>query len=71
MISKNKTDYKVSVVGAGYIGSVLAAVLSDNGANVTAIDINPKVIELINKGISPIEEPGLEELIQKMFMRKD
>lgn len=70
MISKNKTDYKVSVVGAGYIGSVLAAVLSDNGANVTAIDINPKVIELINKGISPIEEPGLEELISKNVHEK-
>ena len=66
MHSKNKkSDYKVSVVGAGYIGSVLAAVLSDNGANVTAIDINQKVIDLINKGISPIEEPGLEALIAK------
>ena len=56
---------KVAIIGAGYIGSVLAAVLAENGAEVTAIDIDKNIVNTINHGKSPIEEPGLEELILK------
>lgn len=56
---------KIAVVGAGYIGSVLAAVLADNGAEVIALDINKHIVETINLGKSPVEEPGLEDLILK------
>ena len=41
---------KIAVVGAGYIGSVLAAVLADNGAEVIALDINKHIVETINLG---------------------
>ena len=61
----NQLDIKVAIVGAGYIGSVLAAVLAENGAEVIALDINENIVEKINLGKSPVEEPGLEDLIFK------
>jgi len=57
---------RIAVVGAGYIGAVLSAVLADKGFSVTAIDVNSKLIEIYNKGWSPFKEPGLEELIKKV-----
>lgn len=65
MQKKEPTNINIAVVGAGYIGSVLASVLADNGANVTAIDINSNIVNIINMGKSPVEEPGLEDLIAK------
>ena len=61
----NPLNIKVAIVGAGYIGSVLAAVLAENGAEVIALDINENIVEKINLGKSPVEEPGLEDLIFK------
>ena len=67
MLKKKDSPFKsVSVVGAGYIGSVLAAVLADRGLLVTAIDNNPKIIEFYKKGESPVNEPGLNSLIKKV-----
>ena len=57
---------RIAVVGAGYIGAVLSAVLADKGFSVTAIDVNSKLIEIYNKGWSPFKEPGLEKLIKKV-----
>ena len=57
---------RIAVVGAGYIGAVLSAVLADKGFSVTAIDVNSKLIGIYNKGNSPFKEPGLEELIKKV-----
>ena len=57
---------RIAVVGAGYIGAVLSAVLAERGFSVTAIDVNRKLVEIYNKGSSPFEEPGLEELIKKV-----
>ena len=57
---------RIAVVGAGYIGAVLSAVLADKGFSVTAIDVNSKLIEIYEKGSSPFKEPGLEELIKKV-----
>ena len=65
MYKNNPQNIKVAIVGAGYIGSVLAAVLAENNAEVTAIDINKNIVNKINLGQSPVEEPGLEELILK------
>ena len=53
----------VAVVGAGYIGAVLSAVLADRGAFVRAVDIDDRVIRAYNAGTSPVQEPGLDELI--------
>ena len=57
---------RIAVVGAGYIGAVLSAVIADKGFSVTAIDVNRKLIEIYKKGWSPFKEPGLEELIKKV-----
>ena len=56
---------KVCVIGSGYIGSVIAAVLAERGCAVTAIDINARLIDAFSKGEAPIAEPGLQELVAK------
>ena len=57
---------KIAVIGVGYIGAVLSAVLAERGNKVIAIDINKNYIDKYKKGISPIKEPGLDELIYKV-----
>lgn len=53
----------VAVVGSGYIGSVIAAVLASRGCAVSAIDVNERLIAAFGRGECPIKEPGLAELI--------
>lgn len=54
-------------MGLGYIGLPTAIVAADNGIDVTGVDINPHVVETINKGQIHIVEPGLEELCSRMI----
>lgn len=56
---------KIAVAGTGYVGLVTGVALSNIGHNVTCVDIDEKKIETMRKGISPIYEQGLEELMQK------
>lgn len=54
----------VSFVGLGYIGLPTAVVLANSGIKVTGIDVNPRVVDLVNRGCPPMKEPGLvEELV--------
>lgn len=54
-------DKQVSVIGLGYMGLPTAAVLANAGYQVTGVDINPSVVEAVNKGETHFAEPGLPE----------
>lgn len=53
----------ISVIGFGYIGSVMSAVLASNGHNITSIDSNVDTINKLNQGLCDIPEPGLQSII--------
>lgn len=55
----------ISVVGTGYVGLVTGVALSEIGHTVTCIDIDINKVEKMRKGLSPIYEPGLDELMVK------
>lgn len=56
---------KIVVAGTGYVGLVTGVCLSEVGHNVTCVDINEEKVKLMNDGVSPIYEPGLEKMLKK------
>lgn len=58
---------KIVVAGTGYVGLVTGACLSHIGHNVICVDMNEEKIKLIKNGISPIYEPGLDEVLKEGY----
>ncbi|MEM8837111.1 MAG: nucleotide sugar dehydrogenase [Pseudomonadota bacterium] len=59
------TKPAVSIIGLGYVGVVSAACLSDLGHDVIGVDIDEDKIGKLSAGVSPIVEPGLDNLLEK------
>ena len=57
---------KACFMGLGYIGLPTAIIAAKHGVQVTGVDINPRVVEMTNKGKLHIIEPGMEEMLQEV-----
>jgi UDPglucose 6-dehydrogenase len=56
---------RIAIIGTGYVGLVSGACLSDFGHDVVCVDSDAAKIEALEKGVMPIFEPGLDQLVQR------
>ncbi|HEY4805891.1 MAG TPA: nucleotide sugar dehydrogenase, partial [Paraburkholderia sp.] len=55
----------LTIIGSGYVGLVTGACLADIGNDVFCLDVDERKIDLLNQGVVPIHEPGLQEIIER------
>ncbi|MFH9827502.1 UDP-glucose dehydrogenase family protein [Streptomyces bobili] len=56
---------KITVIGTGYLGATHAAAMAELGFEVLALDVVREKIEMLERGETPMYEPGLEELLRR------
>lgn len=56
---------KITIFGSGYVGLVTGACFAEVGNEVICVDIDQRKVDLLNQGIVPIYEPGLDEMIAR------
>jgi GDP-mannose 6-dehydrogenase len=54
---------RIAIFGLGYVGTVTAAGLASRGHEVHGVDVDPVKVNLLRAGVSPVVEPGIDELI--------
>src|SRR5258708_40276008 len=59
----------VSVIGLSKLGAPMAACFAASGFTVHAVDVNPQKLEAISRGVPPVHEPGLAELLAECGRR--
>lgn len=56
---------KLVVAGTGYVGLVAGVCFAEKGHDVTCVDVDENKVKLMESGVSPIYEDGLEELMKR------
>ena len=63
-------NYKIALFGLGHIGLPTASLFAKNGFKVLGVDVNSETVNSVNFGISPIMEPGLNDLVNEVVTEK-
>lgn len=57
---------KIAVFGLGYVGAVTAAMLADEGHDVTGVDLDDTKVRSLRNGLAPVVEPGLNDIVERV-----